>query len=481
MTRRLACLALLASTVASAVEYRVRLSDGRVVEIEAEEYVAAVVAGEAGTLKPLEARKAMAVAARTYAFRMAGRHRAEGFDFCVTTHCQRALPGVKEEAAVATAGELLWWHGKPAFTVYSQDCGGRTEAAAAVWPAEAAPYLSVHDDPYCRRHGGREWSWTVDWTALAHALLAEHLRAPEELGAMQIVERTEGGRAKVIRLKGEGSAPVTISASSLRFAVGRHLGWNLIRSDINNVDDETHLRGHGQGHGVGLCQRGAAGMAEESLDYRAILRFYYPGTAGPSRAASGFEWTRLGTERLTVLTATPERDEGMPRQATAALFWAEKRLQLTISNRLELRLYPDTAAFRDATGEPGWVAARYRPGRIDLQPQDDLTPTLRHEMVHAVIETNAAADLPEWFREGLTAVLCGEASTAAGSDGNVRDRGDRASARAGYNDAARRVKSLVARYGEATVLSWIRAGLPPPIQQPEARQQTADRPHRTAP
>ena len=101
--------------------------------------MAAVLAGEVGSFRNEEALKAMAVAARTYAAYFRSRHRIEGYDFCSTTHCQRAIledaGGRFKKAAEATRGQLLWFHSKPAFAVYSQDCGGKSEAAHAVWPA----------------------------------------------------------------------------------------------------------------------------------------------------------------------------------------------------------------------------------------------------------------------------------------------------------------------------------------------------------
>src|ERR1019366_9067091 len=101
-------------------------------------YVAAVLAGEVSVLRSDEALKALAVAARTFGIYGRARHGAEGYDLCGTTHCQRIdLAGITprlEAAAAATAGELLWFAGRPAFAVYSRDCGGATEEVAAVWP-----------------------------------------------------------------------------------------------------------------------------------------------------------------------------------------------------------------------------------------------------------------------------------------------------------------------------------------------------------
>src|ERR1051326_2321550 len=85
-----------------------------------EDYVAAVLAGEAGTFKSDESLKAMAVAIRTFAVRFDGRHAGEGFDFCDTTHCQdfriSAVTDRLRSAVESTEGEILWFNGKPAGT-----------------------------------------------------------------------------------------------------------------------------------------------------------------------------------------------------------------------------------------------------------------------------------------------------------------------------------------------------------------------------
>ena len=109
--RRAAALLALALQL-SAASLKVQVS-GHVVEMPLEKYVAAVLAGEAGVFRSDEALKAMAVVARTYGMRMRGRHAADGFDLCGTTHCQRIDPNAVtarlQRMADATAGEMLWY------------------------------------------------------------------------------------------------------------------------------------------------------------------------------------------------------------------------------------------------------------------------------------------------------------------------------------------------------------------------------------
>jgi stage II sporulation protein D len=167
LLRQAIVVLLLALPLAAAeptVKLRVHTPRGEsTVDLPLERYVATVVAGEGGVLRSDAARQALAVAARTYAVRLQGRHSAEGFDFCDTTHCQRADLNAVTPAIAATtaqtAGELVWFEGSPAFTPYSRDCGGRTEDAAEVWSDQAAPYLRSQADPYCLRAGSRPWQW----------------------------------------------------------------------------------------------------------------------------------------------------------------------------------------------------------------------------------------------------------------------------------------------------------------------------------
>jgi stage II sporulation protein D len=264
----------------------IRAENGRLrveLRMPLEEYVAGVVAGEGVGFTSPESLKAMAVAARTFAMRFRGRHRAEGFDLCDTTHCQDlhlgAITARMRAAAEATRGEILWYDGCPAATYHHRHCGGSTEDARMVWPDAAAPYLIVHKDAFCLARDPGRWSTEIAKRDLARALAASHLEAPGRLESLSILERSSSGRAVLLRLAG----PEAISqrAADLRFAVGRALGWEQIPSDLYDVRDTGEaivFEGRGAGHGVGMCQTGAAEMGVQGKTYREILAFYYPGT-----------------------------------------------------------------------------------------------------------------------------------------------------------------------------------------------------------
>jgi stage II sporulation protein D len=219
-----------------------------VVLMDLETAVASVVAAEQVDGTPLEALKAQAVATRSYFVATHGRHR--GFDFCDTTHCQflrepPVAPHPAARAARETDGLVLAFRGAPLAALYSASCGGHTRSLADAGFAATSgyPYFAV-ECAYCVRHA-KEWE----------------RRLPLDADA----ERLDAARSEAARV-----------------AVGRSRGWSAVPG--NNFDAAREpgslvLRGRGEGHGVGLCQAGAAALArEQKTGFADILAHYYPGT-----------------------------------------------------------------------------------------------------------------------------------------------------------------------------------------------------------
>jgi stage II sporulation protein D len=468
LIRLLLAAVILPCVLCAQITYKIRLTmseGGGVIDLPAEKYVAAVLAGESSTFRSDEALKAMAIAARTYAAYFKSRHAAEGFDFCSTTHCQRVV--LKDinvrftKAADDTHGLLLWYEARPAFAAYTRDCGGSSEAASSVWPDIRAPYLPVHDDPYCTRHHTDAWSWSAPIETVKQALLASKLRVSEDLEQVTVLERTRSGRSRVLQLQGASSMN-RISAGSFRLAVGRALGWNTIRSDryqVRSSGNRLLFAGTGQGHGVGLCQNGAEEMGLEGFGFRDILQFYYPGTS-VSRLATGIAWKRLSSGEAVVFTTRPDRDGTILRMVGSEVSELQTRWHIPFRTTPEIYVYPDMNSFRNGTGEPGWVAAHTQGNRIEMQPVDVLSSrgllqsTLRHELLHVLIESRARPGLPIWFREGLVENLAGEMGAGPASR--------RASSDAHYA-AGIKVSELIHRYGVDEVLGWVSSGLPPAV------------------
>lgn len=477
MSRRVVALMLTLPLAAAPATLKVRLQPSvsqATVEMPLEQYVAGVLAGEGSVLQSDEALKALAVAARTYAIYYRGRHAAEGYDLCGATHCQRldlaAVTRRIESAADQTAGELLWYQGKPAFACYSRSCGGVTEDASAVWPALTAPYLRSHPDPYCTRQSSQTWQWSASAADIVRALRISGLQTPAEVRRIDVAQHTASGRARVLVLAGAGEI-VRISASSFRFAMGRELGWNTVRSGrfaVEAAGGRLLFQGTGEGHGVGLCQRGADQMGLEGRGYREILAFYYAGTA-VGLTGRGLSWNQLTGESIAVTTTQPGADRALLDLAEREARAIAQRTNLPLPGRIEIRVYPDVETFRNATGEPGWVGAQTRGSRIQLQPsaalrsRGALQSTLRHELLHVFVEAQATAGLPVWFREGLVGYLeRGPAPPGNGAprDADLRQTVDAPRARRAYAAATHKVADLANRYGERAVLAWLKTGLP---------------------
>ncbi len=425
-----------------------------------EQYVTAVLQGESAGFKSDEALKAMAVAARTYAVHFGSRHRAEGFDFCDTTHCQDVRLGnesARVRAAVAaTEGELLWFEGRAAATYYHRSCGGEIEDAAALDPDLHAPYLRQHQDQYCSR--GDEWHAEASFPELTLSL-------KKPIQSVTIVDRSESGRVRHLLAGGR-----PISATDFRLAIGRSLGWDRVRSDLYSIEtrgDRVVFRGRGQGHGVGLCQIGADAMGQQGHGYREILSYYYPGAALGINA-QGLAWQTLPGESLDLITTNRADAAVLLPAAERALRFAGERTGWQVSGRPQVRVFPTIAIYRDATGEPGWVAASTRGAVIRLQPvsvlqqNHALESTLRHEFMHMILESQARPDAPLWLREGL-AIYLGDpqAVKPIAADGEdlerrLRSAKTEAELRAAYRASASAVAEAVRSDGLTAVLARLK-------------------------
>jgi stage II sporulation protein D len=452
-----------------------------------EEYVAEVIAAEASDSWKDEALKAMAVAVRTYAMRFRGAHEKDGYDFCDTTHCQVVRWNAKNPharaAAEATQGEILQFDGAPARTYYHQNCGGMVAASNEMWPDISASYLRSHTDPYCGVSGDLKWETTITLADLDASLHAAGFAPPRGWNEIAIAGRSASGRAQKLRLAGGAGDDFLISASTFRYAVSRSLGWNKIRSELFEVRTEggrAVFFGRGAGHGVGMCQTGAEEMAIEGKDYRAILEFYYPGTQLAKQSAAA-QWQKRSSEHFEVETTAPEQDATILPIGEKLLADEEKDLRWDIPFRVQLKVFPTMDAYRDQTGQPGWVAASTRGHVIRLQPlatlksKGVLNSTLQHELLHLLVEEKARAGTPIWFREGLVLYLSnspastssnGAAHQAAGAmtieqmetileKSQKRDEVEKA-----YEAAQARVAALVHEHSKETVLTWLSRGIP---------------------
>ncbi len=446
-----------------------------------DEYIAGVLAGETGNFKSDEALKAMAVAARTYAMHFGARHALDGFDFCDSTHCQNlrieAVTPRLRKLAEDTAGEVLWYDGEPAATYYHANCGGTTEDGRYILgnDEQLAPYLKQHSDAYCVRNGASQWRSEVSKQELQRALAAEGVVVPGHLSGVSVAQRTPSGRVEFLTVTGSHS--LTVAGLTFRLAVGRNIGWDRLKSNWYEVRVEGSrvvFHGRGSGHGVGLCQVGAEVMGEDGRSYREILSFYYPGTRLGS-SAQGTQWQQLTSEDVVLFTTRPERDRPLLPLATRMMHESEESTGLVYTGAAKIKIYATVAAFRDATGEPGWVAASTRGRTIRLQPTDvlrdagTLEGTLRHELLHMLVESHAKAGTPLWYREGLVlylvhpGVMSKPEETSANVDAlnkTLHSPASEEQMRQAYAEAQARVASLAQKYGKEILVDWLQNGLP---------------------
>lgn len=274
--------------------------------LDMETYLLGVVPQEIGRVGPelLEAAKAQAVAARTYAVKYLGRRQQLGFDVFATVQDQ-VYGGMAAEhdpvsrAVRETAGEILTYQGQPIEAYYHSTCAGQTAAIDEVWNERPVPYLvSVVDvDPATREAYDRSSSrfrWTQRWTAeQINAALGRTLRdslpagvsSVGQLRDMRILEKTQSGRVRRMRIETTGGN-FTVGKDRIRWILTTPSGaaLNSSKFDVQVVRGaggrvtEVVATGGGWGHGIGMCQVGAMGRARAGQDYRTILEAYYPGT-----------------------------------------------------------------------------------------------------------------------------------------------------------------------------------------------------------
>jgi stage II sporulation protein D len=448
--------------------------------LPSESYVVAALNGEAAPDEPMASLKAMAISIRTFALVNANRHSAEGFGLCDSTHCQalrlgKGRPEV-ERAVRETAGETLWFGGQRAHVYYTQHCGGMSEAAQDVWPAEHARYLAGnHADPYCLRRSPAEWQARIDLTQLSGIFRAQGWQTPSPISDVRVMRRSASGRAELLEVAGRG-APAELSASSFRFAVDRALGWNQLRSDWYSVSisgTALEMKGRGYGHGVGLCQAGAFEMAKEGHSDTEILSFYFPGAVA-GITPDGDRWQSVAGAGWTLLTTDPGGE--LVAEGNAA--WARARSLFGPASTIApvVQELPTTELFRQTTGEPGWMLASTRGSNVFLQPatarrnNGGTRAVLLHEFLHVLVEQQAGDQTSLWLREGLVETLANSGKDdfmvvvpVKDLDAALAHPADATVSRHAHQVAARMAALLVTRYGMAAVRDYLRNGVPPEV------------------
>lgn len=227
---------------------------------------------------PLEAKKAMAVAARTYTLFRKLNPPSRYYDLSDTA-IDQVYGGFDSEDSSArlaveqTRGEVLTFDHFPVEAYYHSTCGGHTASANAVWGKDL-PYLAGHTCNYCK--SSRRYSWKVTISAKE---IAKALKLPSGAAGslkISIKKKAKSGHTQKILVR-YGSDSKVWKAEKFRSRIGYQRLWST-NFTVKKKGSSFVFNGHGSGHGVGLCQWGAYGMAKAGKNYREILDFYYPGT-----------------------------------------------------------------------------------------------------------------------------------------------------------------------------------------------------------
>lgn len=260
-----------------------RQGDGLLVvnELPMEEYVAGTVRGEASERWPGEALRALAVVARSYAVFQQSRAAGKAFHVVATHQDQNFVGWAMEgtparEAARMTAGQVLTWQGRVFPTFYHSDSGGFTEAAQSVFSGDGVPPLDGVRDEFSMESPNYTWTMSLPLTVIGERLRRGGLDVGQ-VTRLTVLERSPSFR--VARLAVEHSrGTATLRGADFR----RLIGYDALKSTLFvpvAQDGVVRFEGRGWGHGVGLSQFGAKGMADRGYAYPQILEHYYPGTA----------------------------------------------------------------------------------------------------------------------------------------------------------------------------------------------------------
>lgn len=267
-----------------------------------EDYLRSVVPSEIGNRDSttIEAAKAQAVAARTYAVAKMTKRKSLGYDVVASTSDQVYTGVIKEsrltDSAVSeTKGIILVHRGKPIKATYHSTCGGHTCSNEDAWFGSPVRYLRGRSDrmislfggsqPFCKDSPMFQWSksWgKEDFEHMVKANLASiQGRSPRGLlKSIQPTKRDRFGRVVRIRVV-TNEATYTVQKGNIRklFRDPKR-GWvdlpsNNFRLKFNGW--MYTMEGKGWGHGVGMCQWGAIGMSRKGFKYNKILEHYYKG------------------------------------------------------------------------------------------------------------------------------------------------------------------------------------------------------------
>jgi stage II sporulation protein D len=257
--------------------------------VKMDEYLMGVVPCEIPSGWEKEALKAQAVAARTYAYYhlMTNSKSATLYDLDATTNSQ-VYGGISEEkestsaAVSSTSGEIISYNSRPILSYFHSTCGGKTIDDKFVWGQSNLEYLKGVTCGYCEDSTKYKWESKLSLDEVRSCLSKKY----GNIGKIKNISfKRNNDRVTSVAIR-HTRGTTTISGNNFRLLFPpekmRSLYFTSKKSGRSLL-----LSGHGWGHGVGMCQWGARGMALKGYDYHEILKHYYSGVSiAPVRSSS---------------------------------------------------------------------------------------------------------------------------------------------------------------------------------------------------
>jgi len=248
-------------------------------ELDVEEYLKGVLNEEISAKWHPESIKAQAVVARTYALYQK-ENRKDNSHHMEATTIDQVYGGARNEdertnkAVEDTRGIVLTYEGKLAKAFYYSISGGITEDASNVWGGKGESYLKSIICNFDKDAPNYQWETEIDNADIEIALSKNGIKV-DNIISIKPFSFTSSGRVAELQIKHKNGI-TKIRGVDFR----KIIGYETIRSTLFKIKDGMGsfiFYGKGSGHGVGLCQWGAKGMAEKGYSYIDILKYYYPG------------------------------------------------------------------------------------------------------------------------------------------------------------------------------------------------------------
>lgn len=247
--------------------------------IDLDAYLYGVLYNEVSHRWPMEVLKAQAIAARTFAIYQARQNSLKPYDLRSDIYSQ-VYGGRQSEkwsttwAVNTTKGKVLWYRGGIFPAYYHATCGGWTEDASNLWKIDIPPLKGTACD-FCRHSPHYRWVKEIPLSRVEDRLRSAGYKI-DGISSVSILSKNRSGRVQTLQIKGADGASQILSGKDFR----QMIGPNEIRSarfDAAVASNKLRVEGLGWGHGVGMCQWGAYGMARKGKKAEAILKHYYPG------------------------------------------------------------------------------------------------------------------------------------------------------------------------------------------------------------